>query len=210
MVKPMDYTAKIKTILRRDGWTQQKLAQTMGVSQSTVARWVSGVEPEKARRDQIDELYSNEVGPENSVPLMGFVGAGAEIMPEFEQIPADGIEHIEVPFPLPDDMIAFEIRGDSMLPIYKDKAIIICYREQKRPLEAFYGEEAAVRTSDGKRYIKTITRGADGVNLSSFNAPMIESVQLEWIGEIFAVLPRSHLRAIQRSGGIQGKLRLRA
>lgn len=206
----MDYLTKIKAILRREGWKQQRLAQEMGVSQSTVARWVSGVEPETARKREIDELYAREVGPENVVPLMGYIGAGAEIMPEFEQVPPDGIDQIEVPFPLPDDMIAFEVRGDSMLPIFKDRAIIICYREQKRPLEAFFGEEAAVRTSDGKRYIKTISRGAGGVNLMSFNAAMIEDVELDWIGEIFAVLPRSHLRAIQKKGGIQGSFRLRA
>jgi len=206
----MDYTTKIKAILRLDGWKQQRLAAEMGVSQSTVARWVSGVEPETARKREIDEIYLREVGPENVVPLMGYIGAGAEILPEFEQVPPDGIDQIEVPFPLPDDMIAFEVKGDSMLPIFKDRAIIICYREQKRPVESFYGEEAAVRTSDGKRYIKTIARGAGGINLMSFNAAMIEDVELEWIGEIFAVLPRSHLRSVQKKGGVQGSLRLRA
>jgi len=206
----MDYTAKIKAILRREGWKQQRLAEEMGVSQSTVARWVAGVEPETARKREIDEIYARAIGPDNVVALMGYIGAGAEIMPEFEQVPPDGIDQIEVPFPLPDDMIAFEVKGDSMLPIFKDRAIIICYREQKRPLESFYGEEAAVRTSDGKRYIKTITRGAGGVNLMSFNAALIEDVELDWIGEIFAVLPRSHLRTIQKKGGVQGSFRLRA
>lgn len=143
-----------------------------------------------------------------TVAVMGYIGAGAEIMPEFEQIPPEGLEQVEVPFPLPDEMIAFEVRGDSMLPVFKDGAVVIVYREQKRPLSAFFGEEAAVRTSDGRRFIKTITKGAAGVNLISWNAAPIENVQLEWVGEIFAVLPRASLKHVVRQGGLQGNLRL--
>jgi SOS-response transcriptional repressor LexA len=148
---------------------------------------------------------------EVEIPIMGFLGAGAEIMPEYEQVPPEGLDHVTLPFPIPSDMIAFEVRGDSMLPAYKSGHVIIVYRDQKRNIEAFYGEEAAVRTSDGRRYIKTIMRGSKGrVNLLSWNAAPIEDVKLEWIGEIFAVLPRSQLKHIERQGGIQGRLSLGA
>lgn len=149
--------------------------------------------------------------PANVVRVMGYVGAGAEVEPEFEQVPPDGLDQIHVPFPLPDDMIAFQVRGDSMLPVFKDGTVIVVYREQKKPLSAFYGEEAAVRTSDGRRFVKTIMRGADGlVTLLSHNAGPIADVRLEWIGEIFAILPASALKAVGRQGGIQGQLKLRA
>ena len=138
----------------------------------------------------LDYLINGKEDTNYSVPLMGYIGAGAEIMPDFEQVPSDGLERIEIPFPLPADMVAFAVKGDSMLPVYKDGYIIIVYRDQRKSIESFYGQEAAVRTSDGKRFIKTILRGADGVNLFSWNAAPIENVKLEWIGEIFAVLPR--------------------
>src|SRR5690606_36573255 len=80
------------------------------------------------------------------VPLMGYLGAGAEIEPDFEQVPPDGLDDILVPFPVPDDMIAFKVRGTSMLPVYRPDAIIIVYRDQRKPIESFYGLEAAVRT----------------------------------------------------------------
>lgn len=188
---------KVKAILRLKHWNQSKLAERFGVSQSSVARWVSGIEPETKRADEIDELYRQEIGGANVVPLVGYIGAGAEIMPDFEQIPAEGLDQIEIPFDLPAEMIALEVRGESMLPVYKDGYIIICYRDQKKPLESFYGEDAAVRTSDGRRFLKTVVKGSP-ITLMSFNAAPIQDVRLEWIGEIFAVLPRGSVRHIAR------------
>ncbi|RVD14247.1 MAG: LexA family transcriptional regulator [Mesorhizobium sp.] len=148
-------------------------------------------------------------GSAKSVAVMGYLGAGAEVEPDYEQVPPEGLEQIEIPFPLPDDMIAFKVRGESMMPVFKHDAVIIVYREQKKPLESFYGEEAAVRTTDGRRFLKTITRGQGGVTLTSWNALPIENVTLEWIGELFAVLPPSSLKKVGKQGGIQGQLRLK-
>ena len=104
-------------------------------------------------------------------------------------------------------MIAFEVRGDSMLPVYKDGHVVIVYREQRRSTSSFYGEDAAVRTSDGRRYLKTIMKGAP-ITLMSFNAGPIENVSLDWIGEIFAVMHRNQLKRVERAGGVQGNLKL--
>lgn len=211
MIKIVD---RLHAIRKATGWTQVQLAEHLKVTQSTVNRWFSGSEPEGHRRDAIISLYDEVIsnGPKGSdgdiVPLMGYIGAGAEIEPDFEQTPHEGLDQIHVPFPLPDEMVAFEVRGDSMLPVYKNGHVVIVYRDQKRPIEAFFGEEAAVRTSDGRRFIKTIMRGTPGVNLMSWNAAPIENVHLDWIGEIFAVLPRTSLKHVERKGGIQGRLRV--
>jgi repressor LexA len=119
---------------------------------------------------------------------MGYIGAGAEIMPEFEQTPPDGLEQIKTPFPLPPGLIAFKVRGESMLPRYDDGDVVIVWAEQKRAIEAFYGQEAAVRTSDGRRFLKNIMRSNEGVSLHSWNAKPIENVFLEWIGEIYGTI----------------------
>ncbi|KQT54592.1 hypothetical protein ASG43_03130 [Aureimonas sp. Leaf454] len=133
-------------------------------------------------------------------PIMGYIGAGAEITPEFEQVPPEGLFEVELPFPMPEDMIGFEIRGDSMLPRYDEDDVIIVYREQRRPLSAFLGEEAAVRTTDGRRFLKRIERGSEPgtVNLASFNAKTIEAVRLEWIGEIWVTLRSGQLRRFEK------------
>lgn len=203
---------KLRAIMNATGMKQMQLAEHFEVSQSTVNRWLAGAEPEGHRRDAINDAYERMIDEAPSkvsggiVPVMGFIGAGAEILPEFEQLPPEGLDQIHVPFPLPEEMIALEVRGDSMLPVYKDGHVIVVYKEQKRPLSAFYGEEAAVRTGDGRRFLKTIMRGnGNAVTLMSFNAGPIENVQLDWIGEIFATIPRLQVKRIEKMGGIQGR-----
>jgi repressor LexA len=149
-------------------------------------------------------LPTEATGSPGDIPVMGFLGAGAEIQPDFEQVPPEGLYQVNLPFPLPAEMIAFEVRGDSMLPVYKDGHVIVVYKESHRPLHSFYGEDAAVKTSDGRRFIKTIQRGTNGnVNLFSFNAPLMEDVRLEWIGEIFVAMPRAQINAYIAEGSKQ-------
>ena len=150
--------------------------------------------------------------PMSVVPLMGYVGAGAEVEPDFEQVPDDGLEQVAVPLELPADMIAFQVKGDSMLPMFDDGMVIIVFREQRRATETFFGQRAIVRTVDGRRYIKTLMRGDGGsVNLLSWNARPIEHVEVAWIGEIFTFFPaeaiRREVRKVARQGGIQGQLK---
>ncbi|WP_367928107.1 S24 family peptidase [Aquamicrobium sp.] len=214
----MTIEQKIRAIMRATGWKQQRLAEHFNVSQSTVNRWLSGSEPEGHRRDAINETYENVVdnAPRGeggtNIPVMGYLGAGAEVEPDYEQVPPDGLDQVQIPFPVPDDMIAFAVKGISMMPVFKPGTVIVVYRDQKKPIEAFYGLEAAVRTVDGKRFIKTITRGSrpNTVTLTSWNDPSpIEDQRLEWIGEIFAVLPPAALRKVEKQGGIQGQFGLK-
>jgi len=149
------------------------------------------------------------------VPVMGYVGAGAEVEPDFEQVPPEGLDQITLAIPLPGDMVAFQVQGISMLPRYDEGDVIIVWREQKRATDSFLGEEAAVRTGDGRRFLKTIRRGSQGgYTLESWNAHPIENQQIEWVGEIYVTIRANQLRrmvnTIERQGGIQGQLKLRA
>lgn len=191
-----------------------RLAEFLGVSSTALGRMLPGSsEPRRIEAGhllQMQRYFGSSPEGDSEVPVMGYIGAGAEVMPEFEQVPAEGLEQVTIPFPLPDDMIAFKVRGDSMWPVYKDGHVIVVHREQRKPLDSFYGLEAAVRTSDGRRFIKTITRGSTGVTLTSWNAAPIEDIHLEWIGEIFVTLPPAAIAKIGRQGGIQGQLPLRS
>ncbi len=209
--------------------TQEDLAAAVGVSTATISQVETGKQGftdttlyaiASALKCTAGELLTraplgaDEFGVMSVVPLMGFVGAGAEVEPDFEQVPDNGLDQVEVPFDLPADMIALEVRGDSMLPMYDPGTIIVVYREQRRSLESFYGQRAVVRTTDGRRFIKTIIKGEGGrVSLLSWNAQAIQDVEVAWVGEIFTYFPATAVRhiakKIERQGGIQGRLQLK-
>jgi Peptidase S24-like len=125
----------------------------------------------------------------NLVRVVGQIGAGAEIQPKFEQIPPEGLYEIEVPFPVPEDAIALQVEGDGMWPRYDPGDVIICWRQSDN-IQKVVGWEAAVRTADGKRYLKRIQRGATSgtFDLESHNAAPIRGVRIDWAAEIKGVV----------------------
>jgi repressor LexA len=194
--------------LAKPGKTKGGLAAAMGVRPGAVSEILSEARLIKASElaPIIDYLELN------AVPIMGRVGAGASIGPELEQMPPEGLGEVELPFPIAEETIAFEVVGDSMLPKYENGDIIVVYRDQRHPLTSFYGEEAAVRLKSGERYLKTIERGKTGhvVNLTSFNAKPITSVKLEWIGEICVTLPRGQIERLRARAAGRSRRKLAA
>jgi phage repressor protein C with HTH and peptisase S24 domain len=140
------------------------------------------------------------VAVQNALPIMGYIGAGAEISPEFEQVPPEGLDQVELPFAIPPDLIGLEVRGESMLPRYEDGDVIVVWRDQHGAFDALLGEEAAVRTERGQRYLKRLLRGPrkGTYNLESTNAAAktIEGVRLEWASEVYLTVRSAQIRRI--------------
>ena len=189
--------------LEKPGKTKGGLAAAMGVRAGAVSEILSGILLIKASEIPLIIDYLDL----NSVPIMGRVGAGAVIEPEHEQVPPEGLGEIELPFPIAEETIAFEVSGDSMLPKYENGDIIVVFKEQRHPVSSFYGEEAAVRLKTGERYLKTIERGKSvaQVNLTSFNAKPINGVKLEWIGEICVTLPRGQIERLRAKAAARAR-----
>lgn len=136
------------------------------------------------------------------VPIMGYIGAGEAIEPDFEQVPDEGLEQVELPFPVGDEMIGLQVKGDSMTPAYRDRDVVIVSREQKIATESLIGEEAAVRTTDGHRYLKRLALGQrrNTYNLESLNARYgtITSVGIEWASPATLVVRAREIRRVEK------------
>jgi transcriptional regulator with XRE-family HTH domain len=196
----------IQGLLAARDWTQEDLANAIGTKQNNVSRWLDGVEPRGNARDRILSMAreSGVIEPERdrrpTIPIMGYVGAGARIDPDYEQVPAEGLDQVEVPLLLPDDAMGLQVRGDSMLPKYPDGFVIIVHREQTRSTASLIGEEAALRTYDGHRYLKMVMPGTKPhtYNLESFNARPILGARIAWASEILAIIPSNQVRRLTR------------
>lgn len=197
---------RIRELRDQLGLTIEELAERTGLSVSYVSRLENGDRNLSVKNmnliahalmvDPRDLLHPTE-NKGNVVAVMGRIGAGAEILPEDEQIPPEGLYEIETPFPIPDDAIAFEVTGESMWPRYDPGDIIICWR-QGINAEEVIGWEAAVKTADGRRYLKRILKGAapGTYDLESHNATPIRGVRLVWVASVQSVIRSGQWRKL--------------
>lgn len=125
-----------------------------------------------------------------TVQVVGFVGAGAEISVDVEQMPSGGHYDIETILPLPPGVIAFEVVGDSMYPRYDPGDVIICHEGGLPVADLRDGKEAAVLLEDGRRFLKRVVRESPSTfTLESHNAPPIRGVRLSWASDIMFIIP---------------------
>ena len=126
----------IRRILKQrddDGkWTQERIADFIGVSQSTVHRWRQGGEPDGYKREAIIKLHNRLVGNGKSsdkarmVPVIGFVQAGVWS----ESWEWDEENSYDIPVPIdetlsPYRLYAAEVRGPSMDKRYPEGTIVV-------------------------------------------------------------------------------------
>lgn len=208
-----EHPNRIKELREERDLTIEDLAEASGLSVSYVSRLENGERNLSVKNLNLfahalqvqpqEILVNTNLKQRTAVPVMGRIGAGAEILPDDEQVPPEGLYEIDTPFPLPEDALAFEVKGESMWPRYDDGDIVICWK-QGMVADEVLGWEAAVKTSGGRRYLKRVLRGADTgtFDLESHNAPPIRGVHLTWVAPIQSVI-RSGQWQKQTPGGRQ-------
>jgi phage repressor protein C with HTH and peptisase S24 domain len=117
------------------------------------------------------DLLLEEAPLPTQVPLDGLVGAGGIVENDYSPLYHGDVTHIELDIPLPSDIRAFEVWGDSMLPKY-DPGDVILVRGAAVPAETVIGTIALVITEDNGRFLKRVLKGSrPGLyDLESFNA----------------------------------------
>jgi transcriptional regulator with XRE-family HTH domain len=176
----------VKRVRERLGITQQQVADAMGIDKMTVYKLESG--RMKMTADYIQGFAkalqcsaTDLMDTKKTVPLVGYVGAGAEVYAIDDHAKGAGLEEVEGHAGLPENTVALRVRGDSMYPAYKDGDLIYYARDCDFD-PALLGKECIVKLRDGRLFVKELKRGMrDGLfRLTSYNAPEIEGVEIEW------------------------------
>lgn len=124
-----------------------------------------------------------------TVPLVGYVGAGAEAY-----FFGDQGEHDDVPAPegATEETVAVEIRGESLGALFY--RWLAFYNDVHRPVTADQlGKLCVVGLKDGRILVKKIqrSRGRQGLFhlLSNTEAPILD-VEIEWAARVISMVPR--------------------
>lgn len=137
----------------------------------------------KAFRVPVEWLLFGKGEPDKKgVPLVGYVGAGAEVFPVDDGGALDWVE----PMPgIGPNAVAVRVKGNSMFPRYFEGDVLV-YDRHITPRQA-HGQECVVRLTDGRVFVKTVRYRSGLVTLESFNAPTIDEVQVEWAAPVMWV-----------------------
>lgn len=180
--------------------TQEQMAEKLGIS---VALY-NGLEKGKRRMnaDYIAgaakifgvapaELISHQVA---LIAVPGRAGAGAEVHLVDDHAKGGGLYSVECPPQLsPRGIVAVEVAGDSMEPIYSSGDLLFYSREVIGvPTEAV-GQKCVCEDADGRIWIKQVKNGSEPglFHLLSLN-PTAESkhnVRLHWAARVRLHLP---------------------
>lgn len=126
---------------------------------------------------------------QDSVAIVGKVGAGAEIFAFDDSIKGAGIGEVERPPGIAGSIVAVQVEGDSMLPAYRDQDILFYTRDGADDWTRHVGDECVVKVHDGRVFVKVLKRGGKKghATLSSYNATDIEDVRIDWAAPILWV-----------------------
>jgi transcriptional regulator with XRE-family HTH domain len=195
----MDHWSKrLWRALEWKGWTQRELARRAGIDEQKVYKYLQG-KVDQPRGDTMLRLADSlgvteswlrfEVGPAVvRIPVVGRVAAGESFLP-FDDNPL-GSGYDEIEFTLDDaDPIAIEVRGESMLPVYRPGDYLLCSRRRGVEIQQCLNKDCVVKTDQGEGYVKKLINGTatNSFTLLSYNAAPIENVRLLWAAPIIWV-----------------------
>ena len=202
-----DLAARIRALRKLLDLSQASFARRVGVDQSNVSRWERGAPPDDGHIVRLAALAGQhpaafrygrlaetdlEAPPPDIVSVVGYVGAGQEIFAHDDHALGAGLEEVEAPEGVGrDTMVAVRVRGESMHPL-RNGWLLFYRRDQHGVPEACMNRLCIVKLADdGPVLVKELRRGyRDGhFVLSSWNAPPIEDVRLDWAAPVLSIRP---------------------
>jgi SOS-response transcriptional repressor LexA len=127
-------------------------------------------------------------GGASRVPVVGYVGAGAEVY-AIDDVAMGGSlveDGVELPFFGVSGAVCVIVRGDSMEPAYHDGDMLIYDDRRDGDYGDLINRECVVQLADGRTYVKILLRGSQpGLwTLISHNASPISDVPIAWAARV--------------------------
>lgn len=125
---------------------------------------------------------------EEGVLVAGKIGAGGVVLFAEESDP----RFVKRPPGAAGTFVALEVKGESMLPVYRDGDIVYIRRDHDGVLPQYIGEECAVHTVEGGTFLKVLAAGSEAgrYTLRSFNAEDMVNTELVWASPVVFVMRR--------------------
>lgn len=198
----MTFVEALQRALEKSGRTVRSVAADSGVPYERLKQVARGRTSSTNADDayriakvfgvSYEEFMEGAIAARPTVSIAGKVGAGASV-PVFDAYEKGGGPQIEVPPQIPPNgVVAVEIEGDSMEPVYSAGDILFYTRATHEgvPVEAI-GRRCVCEDEDGHGWVKVVRqgRGDDAgptFDLHSFNdnSPPMYGVRLKWAAPI--------------------------
>jgi len=185
----------LKDARKRAGLSQEALGIAADSGRSTIVKlergemvmteaWAKRLAPHlDVRPDQLWE------GPQ--IPVVGYVGAGQRVYAYEDML--DAGETIDRPPMTQGDLLAVQVKGDSMLPLAEEGWHIVYTTEATVDENVVLNKVCVVQLDeDGSMLVKRVLRGSRPYHyhLASLNAPLMEDQRLRWAAIVKAIVPR--------------------
>jgi phage repressor protein C with HTH and peptisase S24 domain len=180
---------------KKAGLSQEALGVKAGSGRSTIVKLEKGELP-------LNEAWAKRLAPflhvrpsdiwvAPQIPVIGYVGAGARVYAYEDMI--DSGDTIDRPPMTQGDLLAVEVKGDSMLPLAEEGWHIVYTAEATVDENEVLNRVCVVQLDeDGSMMVKRVLRGTKPYHyhLASLNAALIEDVKLRWAAVVKAIVPR--------------------
>jgi len=188
----LDWRVALLKTIREAGMDNKSVSLKAGLNHGLVSEWLGP----KRKAATIENFMAvcNALGRSPAsvlgspalklhIPVVGIV-SGGEGWTALDEHKADPLE-----FELGDkDVIALEVRGESMEPAYRDGDFLVCQRRAGRNAHNLINSDCVVRTIDGGQFVKILKRGKQPglFTLKSYNPRFddMEDVRLEWAARV--------------------------
>lgn len=194
---------RIKAIRQGLGLNQTEFGERLDATQSTVARWEKGSQPSANYLHKIADLANTTVDSllgldamqalsASTIQVVGYVGAGAVVVPIDDYAKGDGMGFIERPPSVHGKAVAVEVQGDSLFPVAENGWRLVYTGDQTMDESEVLNRLCIVKLVNGQILVKRVVKGSvkQRYHLVSTNAPMIEDAEIEWAAIVKAIIPR--------------------